>query len=115
MIETYVKIINGKISNSTQIIDDQYINDFEGTWVEKQDGFYEGDLWDEHNGFITYIKTQEELETEARIWRDNEIQYTDFIVPLTDYPTHAATLTYRQELRDWPSTEEFPNTKPTKP
>ena len=52
--------------------------------------------------------------TIARQWRDNELQSTDYIVPLTDHPDHAATITYRQELRDWPSTDAFPDTKPTK-
>ena len=68
-----------------------------------------------YNGtnFAAPVKSQEEIETEARQWRDNELQSTDFIVPLTDHPDHAATITYRQELRDWPSTENFPNTKPT--
>ena len=63
--------------------------------------------------FAAPVKSQEEIETEARQWRDNELQSTDFIVPLTDHPNHEATITYRQELRDWPSTENFPNTKPT--
>ena len=34
-------------------------------------------------------------------------------VPLTDHPDHAATLAYRVALRDWPSTSDFPDTKPT--
>ena len=51
--------------------------------------------------------------TIARQWRDSELQSTDYIVPLTDHPDHAATITYRQELRDWPSTDAFPATKPT--
>ena len=63
--------------------------------------------------FTAPVKTTEELEAEARLWRDNELKTTDFIVPTTDYPNHAQWLTYRQELRDWPSTENFPNTKPT--
>lgn len=50
-----------------------------------------------------------------REWRNNELQATDFIVPTTDYPNHAAWLTYRQELRDWTTTDDFPETKPTKP
>jgi len=58
--------------------------------------------------------TTEEIEAEAREWRDGELQSTDYIVPLTDHPDHAATITYRQELRDWPSTDAFPDTKPTK-
>jgi len=61
--------------------------------------------------FVAPVKTSEQV----KFWRDQELQSTDFIVPLTDYPTHAAILIYRQELRDWPSTEDFPNTKPTKP
>jgi len=63
--------------------------------------------------FAVPVKSQEEIEAEARSWRDSELQSTDSIVPLTDHPDHAATITYRQELRDWPSTENFPNTKPT--
>jgi hypothetical protein len=50
-----------------------------------------------------------------RKWRDTELGETDFIVPTTDYPNRDAWMTYRQELRDWPSTSDFPNTKPTKP
>ena len=64
--------------------------------------------------FAAPVKSQEEIEIEARQWRDNELQSTDHIVPLTDHPDHAATITYRQELRDWPSTDAFPDTKPTK-
>ena len=50
-----------------------------------------------------------------RKWRNKELEKTDFIVPLTDYPNRDAWITYRQELRDWTTTEDFPNTKPTKP
>lgn len=55
------------------------------------------------------------LETpeRAKIWRDSELKGSDFIVPLIDYPNYAAWITYRQELRDWPSTDAFPDTKPT--
>jgi len=59
--------------------------------------------------FIKPVETPER----AKIWRDSELKGSDYIVPLTDHPDHAATITYRQELRDWPSTENFPNTKPT--
>ncbi len=65
--------------------------------------------------FSAPIKSQEELETEGRKWRDIELKETDFIVPLTDYPNHAQWLTYRQTLRDWTTTDDFPTTKPTKP
>jgi hypothetical protein len=59
--------------------------------------------------------TAEDIEWEATEWRNNELISTDYIVPLTDHPDQSATLTYRQELRDWPSTDAFPETKPVKP
>ena len=48
----------------------------------------------------------------ARLWRDLDLNATDYIVPLTDHPQHAAYITYRAALRDWPSTSDFPDTKP---
>ena len=51
-------------------------------------------------------------EEAARMWRDMELSATDYIVPLTDHPQHAAYMTYREALRDWPSTDSFPDTRP---
>jgi len=48
----------------------------------------------------------------ARTWRDRELRLTDFIVPLSDHPQRAAYITYRTALRNWPSTDDFPATKP---
>ncbi len=48
----------------------------------------------------------------AREWRDNELILTDWIVPVSDHPQRAAYMTYRTALRDWPSTSNFPATKP---
>jgi len=104
----YYKIIKG-IAKTAQID----INGFDGVWAAAKEGFKEGDLYDEDNGWSHPVKTSEELEAEGREWRDSELQSTDYIVPLTDHPDHAATITYRQELRDWPSTDVFPDTKPT--
>jgi len=56
---------------------------------------------------------EETKATEARLWRDKELSDSDWIVPLTDHPERASYLTYRANLRDWPSTDDFPNTKPT--
>ncbi len=59
--------------------------------------------------------TEEKIE-EERQWRDVELKNTDWIVPVTDHPQHDAYLTYRQELRDYPSQSDFPNgTRPQKP
>ena len=51
-------------------------------------------------------------ELEARMWRDQELLRTDSLMGLSDYPNTSALTTYRQELRDWPSTEAFPDTQP---
>jgi len=52
-------------------------------------------------------------ESTARNWRNEELEATDYIVPLSDHPQRAAYITYRTALRDWPSTSDFPDTKPT--
>ena len=106
----YFKIVNG-IAKEAQ----SDINGFDGLWVEESDGFTIGDLYDENNGWSHPVKTTEEIEAEAREWRDSELMETDFIIPLTDYPNRDAWITYRQELRDWTATDDFPETKPSKP
>jgi len=60
-----------------------------------------------------YVETQEDMNFFAKLWRNEELSKTDHIVPLTDHPDHTATLAYRVALRDWPSTSDFPDTKPT--
>ena len=57
--------------------------------------------------------SEEDIAYEARGWRDGELKATDWIVPVTDHPHHASHMTYRQALRDWPASEDFPNNKPT--
>ena len=52
-------------------------------------------------------------ELEAREWRDFQLMSSDYIVSITDHSQHAAYITYRAALRDWPSTADFPDTKPT--
>jgi hypothetical protein len=66
-----------------------------------------------YKNYIDSFKTEEQF---VRDWRNSELESTDFIVPLTDHPKHLAYLTYRQELRDYPSQSDFPNgTRPVKP
>ena len=59
---------------------------------------------------VPVIEAQPELE--ARQWRNGELASSDFIVPLSDHPQRAAYMTYRTALRDWPSTDDFPATRP---
>lgn len=60
-----------------------------------------------------WVKTTEEIAVTARGWRDSELEATDGIPAITDHPERSAYLTYRTALRDWPSTADFPETKPT--
>jgi len=57
--------------------------------------------------------TDSERRLWGKIWRDNTLLETDYIVPLTDHPQRDKFLTYRQKLRDWPSTSDFPSKRPT--
>jgi|TARA_B100001094_G_scaffold290811_1_gene308681 hypothetical protein len=56
---------------------------------------------------------QDTAEKRARAWRDDELQNTDWLMAVSDHPQLAAYKTYRTKLRDWPSTSDFPDTKPT--
>jgi len=49
----------------------------------------------------------------ARRWRNGELKSTDNIAQTPDFPNRDKYLTYRQALRDWPSTADFPDKKPT--
>jgi len=51
-------------------------------------------------------------EETARQWRDSELASTDEAAKIPDWPNRANILVYRQDLRDWPSTSDFPNTRP---
>ena len=51
-------------------------------------------------------------EQKARRWRDQELAATDYILPVTDHPQRDDYIEYRTALRDWPSTESFPDTRP---
>jgi len=50
---------------------------------------------------------------EARQWRDGELSSTDTAAQTPDWPNRDNILTYRTALRDWPSTGDFPDTRPT--
>lgn len=49
---------------------------------------------------------------EEKAWRDSELLSTDKIAMTPDWPNRDAYLVYRQALRDWPSTPDFPDTRP---
>jgi len=82
----------------------------EGDWVEfETDG---GSRIKKAYHETVDVPAEEIAENAARHWRDQELKATDWIVPVTDHPQHAAYMAYRQALRDWPSTNDFPSTEP---
>ena len=52
-------------------------------------------------------------EEAARLWRNLELEATDKAAQTPDWPNRENILTYRQALRDWPASADFPDTKPT--
>jgi len=48
----------------------------------------------------------------AYVWRNDELGRTDILVATPDHPERENLLAYRTLLRDWPSTEDFPATRP---
>lgn len=57
--------------------------------------------------------TDEQIERLARKWRNKQLSGTDKYVSVTDHPDHAKIMDLRVRLRNWPSTDDFPDTKPT--
>ena len=109
---TYFKIEKNTVIDAI-IAEASFLSNIDGTWVLAQDGFTIGDFYE--NGIFFKPPIPPITEDKAREWRDIELKRTDFIVPLTDYPNYTSWITYRQELRDWTVTDDFPETKPTKP
>jgi hypothetical protein len=62
---------------------------------------------------LTTEQLTQAKELEARTWRDSELVATDQASQTPDWPNRDNILTYRADLRDWPSTADFPDTSPT--
>jgi len=70
------------------------------------------------NNYIDEITWDIELPLEvrkhyAKLWRDQQLNFTDWICAIPDHGLHASYMAYRTLLRDWPTTSDFPDTKPT--
>ena len=59
------------------------------------------------------VITDAAKERDARVWRNGELGKTDKIAQTPDWPDRDKYIAYRTKLRDWPSTSDFPDTKPT--
>tara|TARA_B100000212_G_scaffold241767_1_gene184290 strand:- start:63 stop:368 length:306 start_codon:yes stop_codon:yes gene_type:complete len=61
---------------------------------------------------ISAEQIKERLEIQERGWRNEELERTDTLSLLTDFPKKTELAAYRTKLRDWPSTSDFPDTRP---
>ena len=52
-------------------------------------------------------------EETGRRWRNGELSATDTAAQTPDWPNRDNILLYRISLRNWPSTSDFPDTRPT--
>ena len=77
--------------------------DFCKEFTTKEGGSYE---------LVNPALPQDMINAQAKIWRDEELAATDNIAQTPDFPNRDKYLTYRQKLRDWPSTADFPAKKP---
>ena len=68
--------------------------------------------YDYYEAFVVPETAVLTAEQEARRWRDEELSETDTASQTPDWPNRDNILTYRAALRDWPSTSDFPDTKP---
>ena len=113
----HFKIENGIVVNAI-VASAEFINTLEGTYIEHQEGFGIGDAYDGISlAKVNIEPTEEEIAIEikkqAKDWRNFELKKTDTRSAVSDDPQHDAVITYRQALRNWPSTSDFPDTKPT--
>ena len=63
--------------------------------------------------YYTHAEDPRSKEELAREWRNEELGASDWMMSIPDHPQFEAYKTYRTKLRDWPSTSDFPDTKPT--
>ena len=72
---------------------------------------YEGWYEDKSAPTVPSEPTAEDIEADAREWRDSELASTDNTP--SDHSQYDEIIAYRVSLRQWPSTADFPATKPT--
>jgi hypothetical protein len=68
--------------------------------------------FDHYEVWVAPTPAEPTAEEAARMWRNAELEATDKAAQTPDWPNRDNILTYRQALRDWPSTSSFPSTRP---
>ena len=63
--------------------------------------------------YVAPTPVEPTAEETARGWRNGELSSTDTASQTPDWPNRDNILLYRTALRNWPSTSDFPDTRPT--
>tara|TARA_R110002126_G_scaffold156176_2_gene303500 strand:+ start:726 stop:1022 length:297 start_codon:yes stop_codon:yes gene_type:complete len=74
-------------------------------------GFVQSNF-EHYEEWVTPTPAELTAEETARQWRDAELEATDKAAQTPDWPNRANILLHRTALRDWPSTSDFPETRP---
>ena len=91
-----IKDADGNITNPCILADEAFVQSI-------------SDYYEEWVAAAPIAPTAEET---ARGWRDEELTSTDTASQTPDWPNRDNILTYRIALRQWPSTDSFPTTRP---
>jgi len=91
-----IKDADGNITNPCILADEAFVQS----------------LSDYYEEWVAPTPAEPTAEEAGRRWRDGELAGSDWIVPVSDHPQRAAYMTYRENLRSWPATSDFPETKP---
>tara|TARA_B100001250_G_scaffold309369_1_gene271248 strand:- start:57 stop:371 length:315 start_codon:yes stop_codon:yes gene_type:complete len=85
-----------------------------GSLAFAQEAFPTSEGYTHEDVTVTFTSDQilEFKKIREREWRDGELYRTDSLFLLTDHPKKTEIAAYRVKLRDWPSTSDFPDTKP---
>tara|TARA_R110000822_G_scaffold225886_1_gene358562 strand:- start:733 stop:1062 length:330 start_codon:yes stop_codon:yes gene_type:complete len=67
---------------------------------------------DAHDYVIKIFLGDTSPERLAKRWRSKQLESTDWYEAVPNHSEYAAFMTYRQKLRDWPSTSEWPDKPP---
>ncbi len=69
--------------------------------------------FDHYELWVDPTPVEPTAEEKARQWRNTELMFTDQAAQTPDWPNRDNILSYRTALRDWPATDDFPDTRPT--
>lgn len=112
----YLKIEEG-VAIDTIVASQEYIDSLEGDYILSEEGYGIGDTYDgiSLSKKVDVISEEETLaiSDSAKTWRNEELSSTDARSCVSDDPNHDNLIIYRQQLRDWTSTSDFPDIRPT--